>query len=330
VTSDLVSGIILHDSFKVRLLSIREVQNLNERKLQQALLYAIRLSRPANTPKLQGLYIFGHRDAAPPSRFPRHIKNCPRGIAPIDTLPSYGGVMYSEGAQIGAQWNQKSGDALAEAMKGVDKWYQNSGKVIPKPPSLEWANTMQACEGIISFDAVLCHGPRHSPLAPEADPDSKVPWYKQQSAHISPRVASYAIAGCSGCGTAPEGFSRFGLSPKEQFPLLAPLPLHSSTVKSAKTPFSNPPTDSKLLVRCLECLRNRYCESCFKWWCEDCYEIPNQSANADSLQPWEAVGTTIGIGGYPGKNVKVHIGLCVQGCLVAEMMSGTDSMRMWG
>jgi hypothetical protein len=326
VTSDIVSDIILHEQYNVRLLSIREVQNLNERKLQQALIYALRPSRSADAPKLQGLYIFGAKDRLPVPRVTRHVNKYPPGIAPIDTLPSYGGVIYSQGAQIGAQWNQKSGDALAEELEGgSDKWYQANGKVISKPPSPEWATTMLACQGFISFDAVLCHGPRHSAAA-SADQGSKAPWYRSRCAHISARVATHSIGGCVGCGKAPEGHSKFGTTPLSRFPLLAPPPLHSSTAKSAKKPLS--PNDDQILARCMDCLKGRFCENCHKWWCEDCYEVPENSYSQVSPQPWETVGSPLG--GHPEKHVKVHMGLCVEDCLVAEMMSGAGGNGMWG
>jgi hypothetical protein len=322
VTSDLISDIITQDHFNVRILSIREVQNLNPRKLQQALIYAVRPSRPAGTPKLKGLYVFGPKDATPISRFDRHSNSA------THVALSYGGVIYSQGAQIGARWNQISGDALAEEMvRGGDKWYSGTGKVLPKPPSTDWADTMYVCQGIISFDAVLCHGPRHAALEASSDDTSKdSTWYRDPRAHIPPRVATYSVGGCSGCRTAPERFSKFGSSPLEQFPLLAPPALHASTIKAAKAPFIG--SGNKLLLRCMDCLRNRFCESCHKWWCEDCYEIPNQGHGLGPSQPWETMGTTLG--GHPEKNVKVHIGLCVEDCLVAEMMSGAGSNGMWG
>jgi hypothetical protein len=238
--------------------------------------------------------------------------------------------MYSRGAQIGAEWNEKSGDRLAdEIQRSGDKWYGKSGKVIAKPPSPEWANTLQACQGIISFDAVLCRGPRHSlPITTEKDQKS-APWYRNMEAHISARIATHAVKGCCKCGTSPEGFSEFGLSRMEQFPLLAPPPLHDSTVKSAKAPPRDDTNNGKLLVRCFDCLRNRYCESCHKWWCEDCYEASDATDNlSPTAQPWDSVGSTTS--GQLEENVKVHMGLCVETCLVVEMMSGAGSNGMWG
>ncbi|KAF8851790.1 hypothetical protein BDZ45DRAFT_600896 [Acephala macrosclerotiorum] len=322
VTSDLVCEILLLEDYNVRLLSIREVQNLNERKLQQALIYAVRPSRPTNTPKLQGLYIFGAKDASPVRRLARKVSTYPAGID-----SSYGGVIRSHGAQIGARGNQKSGETLADELEsGSDKWYQASGKVIGKVPSQEWAHAIFYCQGIISFDAVLCRGPRHSTATFESEPHAKAPWYHSRCSHLSSRVATHALSGCVGCGKAPEGFSKFGTSPLSHFPLLAPPPLHSSTSKSAKVPFL--PQDDRLLVRCMDCLKGRFCENCHKWWCEDCYEIPDNAQPQGSPEPWETVPGTIG--GHPEKHVKVHMGLCVEDCLVAEMTSGAGSNGMWG
>jgi hypothetical protein len=209
--------------------------------------------------------------------------------------------------------------------KNDDKWYQHNGKVIAKPPSLEWANTVLACQGIISFDAVLCDGPRHQFVSFPKGSEPH-PWYTHPDAHLSSRIATHSTGGCASCGTAPESFSDFKISPMDRFPLLAPVPLHSSTAKAAKTPFSA--SRGKLLVRCMDCIRNRCCENCHKWWCEDCYEVPNHAYTTGSTQPWE-VGGGGGAGvGVGEENVKVHMGLCVEDCLVAETMSGAASHGM--
>lgn len=269
VPADLVTEIITHESFNVRILSIRDVQHLNERRLQQALLYTIRPSRPADTPKLKGLYMFGPKDTSSRTRLQnkQHIGPCGRG------------AVNSRGAQIGAQWNAKSEDALAEDIaKNSDNWFGRSGKLFPRLISPEWAEILQACRGIISFDAVLCAGPRHSDMKTVLD--TTYPHY-----HIPPRVATHALDGCNGCGRAPEGLSKLGHSNIDGFPLLAPPTLHSSTTKAAKTPPRSLGYEKKLLVRCIDCLRSRYCESCHKWWCEDCYEVNNNGYISN--QSWE-------------------------------------------
>jgi hypothetical protein len=330
VTSELVREIICEESYSVRVLSIREVQNLNERKLQQVLRYSIRPSRAANTPRLEALYLFGPKDATSVSRLPRLSRLRKYGRAALaETSPSYGGVMHVQGAQIGAKWNEMSEDSLAQQLENSgDRWYGKSGKILTKLISAEWADTILSCRGIISFDVVLCTGPRHEVPLPSAN-DNSTPWHRLPSAHIPPRVATYAMRGCCNCGSAPEGFSQFGQSPIENFPLLSPPPLHSPTAKFAKTPTGGSQDQRRLLVRCTECIRNRYCESCHKWWCEDCYEVPTATAQTSApAKPWESVGATSG--GQPEKNVKVHMGLCVENCLVAEMMSGAGSNGMWG
>lgn len=62
VTFELCSEILLDDTYNVRILSIRDVTNLNENKLRHALSYACRPGRPEGTPRLKGLYIFGTGD----------------------------------------------------------------------------------------------------------------------------------------------------------------------------------------------------------------------------------------------------------------------------
>ena len=167
--------------------------------------------------------------------------------------------------------------------------------------SPEWAEVLQACQGINSFDAIICAGPRHSAIeavAAEEYPDFRIP----------PRIATHALDGCNGCGRAPEGLSGLRHSSLDLFPLLAPPVLHSSTTRAAKTPPRGLGPEKKLLVRCVDCLRTRYCESCHKWWCEDCYEV------RDRGHPFVQV-----VGEEPN-NVKVHMGPCVESCLVGEMI----------
>ncbi|KAL2063174.1 hypothetical protein VTL71DRAFT_6246 [Oculimacula yallundae] len=328
VTSDLLSDIITQDHFNVRVLSIRGVQNLNERKLQQALLYAVRASRAENTPKLQALYVFGPKDTALPLQVHHPSSYVHPAVSSSDFWSSDGGVVYGPGAQIGAEWNKRSGNTLADELaSGADKWYQAGGKVLFFTPSLEWANTMLACEGIISFDAVLCNGPRHSSaVIGNGKPAS--PWYRSSGSHLSSRVATHSVGGCFGCKRAPEDIAKFKRDPLERFPLLAPPPLHSSTVKAAKTPF--PRFADELVLRCTDCLRSRFCENCHKWWCEDCYEISDGGGffvPGSTTQPWESNDAS---DSETKQNVKVHMGLCVEDCLVLEMMSGAGSNGMWG
>lgn len=255
VTSELVHDIICREDSNVRILSIREVRHLNGRKLQQALQYAVRASRPADTPKLEALYIFGLKDD------------------PLITV----------GLERGGNRNHE----------GCIKW--------GRPPSHEWASTIMACKGIISYDAVLCHGPRH--FLP-ATSDGALPWYKQQSVYIPPRIASFCLGVCCKCNSAPEGFTTFGISSMDQFPLLYPPPFHSFTAKSAKGVSS--PKDKSHLFRCLDCMQDRRCDCCEKWWCEDCYGLPNASFSSAKEVVSEALELAM------IDEVKVNLNLCAE------------------
>lgn len=236
MTSDLVYEIITSDIYNVRLLSLRECHNLNERKLMQALEYAIRPSRPKGTPRLKGLYIFGNKDEHQDAR--------------IGSLPApSGGVLHASGAQIGAQWNYRSEETLNDELyPGGDPWFGASGSII-KSVSNGWANTMAACEGLIAFDAVLCSGPRHKYSDPSIPHQ---PWYLQTEAHIEPKVAQYAVGACTNCDKAPEGVRQYGKNPAESFPLLKPPPTHASTVKAATRPACMSGGKSpRMVARCL-------------------------------------------------------------------------------
>ncbi|KAA6412713.1 MAG: hypothetical protein FRX48_03705 [Lasallia pustulata] len=235
VPADLVHELICDESYNIRILSIREVKNLNERKLMQVLKYAVRPSRPDKTPKLKGLYLFG-----PSDRTLNGGRNSSHGSN--RSLPSTG-VMSSAGAQLGMEWNQKSYQALSTALAtDGDGWYQASGKMITKPYLPEWASVLELCRGIIAFDAVLCRSFQHELKPVDRSPKkfeissaggvAEVPEH-----YVFPNVAVFALGptGCAQCHTSPEGPAILGISPVEQLPLLAPLPRHSSTVRAAQS-----------------------------------------------------------------------------------------------
>lgn len=323
VPADLVREIIAEDRYSVRVLSIRDVKNLNERKLRQALNYAVRPSRPEGTPRLKALYVFGPRDSTPAEGPPKPTRSPPR-------IPTPSGVTTSQGAQIGAEWNEKSAQALTAALaRTTDKWYQPAGRIFSKRPSYDWADTLQACEGIIYFDAVLCRGPRHSAPASSTSPAYAYP--TQPQTYLRPAVASIALgsAGCATCGSCPETPAVFGQSPLTHLPLLSPPPLHASTIRAAQLPATldgSPPP--RLIVRCEDCLRGRWCERCNKWWDEDCYQgLPNSTRT--ELQQQEAIENMMAqLDSSYKRDVKVHMGLCIEKCYVSEMMAVTDGM--WG
>ncbi|KAF2763662.1 hypothetical protein EJ03DRAFT_332545 [Teratosphaeria nubilosa] len=256
VPADLVREIVSEDRYRVKVLSIREAKNLNQGKLQQVLRYICRPTRPGATPKLKALYFFGPKDAA------WNVVSQQQRLAGSQAL----GVTASPGAQVGAQWDTRCTSPLtADLFDEESKWYQPTGRALRRPQS-DWPDTLQLCKGLIAFDAVLCRGPRHD----ITQVDSKD--------FLQPTIATIALgpAGCGTCHTSPETPAVFGESHASALPLLAPPPLHSSTTRAAQIPHHrdkhhNPP---KLILRCEDCLRGRWCERCNRWWCEPCYQEP--------------------------------------------------------
>jgi hypothetical protein len=333
VPADLVREIIAEERFNVRILSLRECKHLNQTKLQQVLRYAVRPGRPEGTPKLRGLYVFGRRDLPQP---PRSVKGPPNRNAP--QAPT--GVLGSEGAQIGSEWNLRSSATLYDSLPSDDqqRWYDRSGRVLTGMKSA-WADTLSDCEGIISFDAVLCRGPRHD-ITTTTSKD-----------FLKPAIAGVALGqhGCETCGSYPEGPAVFGKTDEKTLPLLAPSPLHASTVRAAQRPETTTETFPPLVVRCEDCLRGRWCERCNRSWCETCYQepvsrvaapqapqTPTSTATATATNPPQYHVQSVEWAGSPahgravqqGPPIKVYTKLCVEHCLVGEMMMSADGF--WG
>ena len=321
VPADLVREIVAEDRYNVKILSLREVKNLNQTKLQQVLRYITRPTRAEGTPKLKALYFFGSKDAV---AFTIRLQQ-------QQVQPTAFGVMASEGAQIGAEWNNRSYTALSTFVCDDEtKWYSCTGRAMKRPLS-DWPETLQVCKGLIAFDAVLCRGPRHD--------ISKV----DSKNFLQPTIATVALGpiGCESCGSCPEGPAIFGASPESALPLLSPPPSHSSTVRAAQFPQGMPEALPKLILRCEDCLRGRWCERCNRWWCESCYEEPvsrihlrtemQQFELREELREngWNSVRKDGHVGGR-GPPVKVYSKLCVEHCLISEMMSGAGSNGMWG
>jgi hypothetical protein len=331
VPADLVREIIAEERFNVRILSLRECKHLNQTKLQQVLRYAVRPSRPAGTPKLRGLYTFGLRDLPQEPRSKREplSRNAPQAPA---------GVLGSEGAQIGSEWNSRSSATLYDSLPSDDqqRWYDRSGRVLIGTTSA-WADTLSDCEGIIFFDAVLCRGPRHD-VTTTTSKD-----------FLKPAIAGVALGSqaCETCGSCPEGPAVFGRTDEKTLPLLAPPPLHASTVRAAQRPETTTGTFPPLIVRCEDCLRGRWCERCNRSWCETCYQEPvSRTAAPQAPQTSTATAPTTQLSQYhvqsvewagpsssgpavqQGPPIKVYTKLCVEHCLVGEMMMSADGY--WG
>lgn len=245
-----LSTLLLDSRCRVSILSIRECP-INQYKFQQLLHYLVRPGA-ATKPTLKGVYMFGRIDGKPRAR-----------------------------------------------------------NVWERTPELElqegWEDTVAACEGQIAFDAALCQGPKHRIFVPlDDESDSWNPSSSSLSSspasvssgfsHMS--FASFSTAGTSYGSTsegpteplppmiplAPPKLALITLSkscdtchaPKPTFGaptiLYSPPPLHSSTLKDA----SRPPLHTKdYHDRCEDCIKDRACQECGKWWCESCYDVEN-------------------------------------------------------
>ena len=320
VPADLVREIVAEDRYNVKILSLREAKHLNQSKLQQVLRYICRPTRAEGTPKLKALYFFGSKD---PPWMTASLQQPPTKPAPqVASL----GVMSSEGAQIGAQWNHRSSATLSSTLPADDqeKWYTCTGRALKRPLS-DWPETLQVCRGLIAFDAVLCRGPRHDITKTDS------------TNFLQPAIATVALGphGCETCGSCPEGSAVFGQSAESELPLLAPPPLHASTVRAAQRPAIPDGNFPSLVLRCEDCLRGRWCERCNRWWCEDCYKEPISRVHPTELQQQELRQDLqqngwgeVSVG--KGQTVRIFSKLCVEHCLVSEMMSGAGSNGMWG
>ena len=306
MTSDLVHDILIDPDYSVRILSLRGCAHLNERQLRGALQYACRSSRPDGSPRLKGVYIFGTRDSL--------IWRRERGIQ--QSVLGSGVPVPAVRSAVGAAWSNRTQLALARACAlehETDAWYGYRGVqfIDDQPFHPEWAQTLVACDGLIAFDAILCTGPRHLNSrawgtvntgaldAASRGPAVAIPQWS---------VATLSLNGCSGCGSAPEGWTVWGEEPPTvdrpgererrasdksatryeigRFPLLRRAPLHSANVRVAMCPAGQPlyprPSDlsggsadlARFIPRCTDCLRDRYCVACHRWWCESCFVGP--------------------------------------------------------
>ena len=318
VTAELVREIACDEPFNVRILSIRGVKNLNERKLKQVLKYIVRPGRPLGTPRIKGLYFFTPRPV------PKILSWTPPAT---NKVPSWGGVTNSIGAQLGTHWNQRSQQALSLLIAAdTEPWYRASGAMSFAEHLAEWTDILSLCRGLIAFDAVLCRGPRHDESRSLAD-------QSQVGDFLPPMSATVALGttGCQVCHSVPEGPAIPGQSPTDHLPLLDPPPRHTSSISVAqRIPRSSAqsPSSLPLIVRCKPCLSDRWCEGCNKFWCESCYQASGTSSTYTQMQKVEALENSSSVGLRMG--IKVHLGLCIEDCLVGEMYTGAGSGGMWG
>lgn len=267
VPADLVADIILGERFNVSILSIRDCRHLNERKLMQLLQYVVRPSRPRGTPRIKGIYHFtpmNHPRTMVRSRYRDWWSSRCAGQALCGAVATENTVLPHDQHQKSLQYYQNA-------------WYRPSGKLFQRSIEDGWAQTIQRCEGAIAFDAVLCRGPRHNVELFTSSIENQV-GRQRENRILGPAIATIAVGpdGCDVCHTSPEGPAIWGRSPPEQFPLLTPPPLHSSSIAAARRPALFPDEHPAMIARCADCLNDRWCLRCNKWFCTSCLPHPER------------------------------------------------------
>lgn len=277
VPADLVADIILSDRFKVNILSIRECRHLNERKLMQVIQHAVRPTRPDGTPRVKGIYHFSPMHAAAPRPVVRRRYRDWWGSRVGSSRSSSQSPSHSSSDNEEEDVSSPSIRSRRQQQQQIqNEWYRPSGKMFKHSMEEGWAQTLKKCEGIIAFDAVLCRGPRHDVnLYSSANEENPAP----EAPLLGPAVATVALGprGCDGCHSSPEGPAIWGQSPHVQFPLLSPLPLHESSIATAKRPELIPGQHPVLYARCADCLTDRWCHRCNKWFCSNCLPHPQHA-----------------------------------------------------
>ena len=304
VPATVIEDMLFDDRYQIRLLSLRTNCKGPVNDILPILRHLIRPDRPNGPLKLRGLYWFGHSD-----RF-EDLNNIEETIGRPEAII---GVTASLGAQLGADNHSYYDLDNSRSLFGKDP-YSDSPYGAPGMSHVltsgwvasEWAEILEACRGLIAFDAVLCRHDRGSV------PDSR------------PKLATVRLRGCESCGTCPEGPAYPGVSPAEHLPLLSPLPLHSSKVEVAQRMDTGGEPYPSLILRCRTCLKDRWCEMCNAWWCESCYTIPKNRGRTNGKS------ASVVSASASNEDIKVYMGLCVSKCLVDDLLHGVGEGGMWG
>ena len=298
VPNTVIENLLSDERYKIRLLSIRGINQPRPLDLVRNIRTSL---HPKTVSSIRAIYLFGQ-----PSR--------PKEVLKFEhVMIGRKGITASMGAQLGA--GNHMADGLDNFTKPVaqdpysDSPYGAPGiSYVLRDISVKsgWAEMLEACTGLIAFDAVLCRHDRK--IAPDGGPD----------------IATVRLNGCNSCGTCPEGPAYPGISPANHLPLLSPPPLHSSKVEVAQRIDTQGQPYPPLILRCRTCLKDRWCETCNAWWCESCYTIPKKISHSkgDSTPSLSSRASSEGI--------KVHNGLCVSKCLMDVLLNGIGEGGMWG
>ncbi|KAK6344661.1 hypothetical protein TWF718_006619 [Orbilia javanica] len=240
VTVDILGEIMLDTSggtFNVRILSVRGCFKFNYPQIETGRIFQlIRLAvtRPKR-PRLKALYLFGCTTPVTYLKDPNWRAEALRLLPkPITYLPE-------------DPWYLPLDCAPRQVIDPV-------GNLL----GVDVEKIIEAAEGVMKFDFILCRGPEHDPNLTE-DP-------------TVPQLASLPLGfGCMNCGTSPEGPGVYGKTPSGWLPLLAPPPITTSSVEAAwRPPIPPGGTYPELYARCYSCVHHRRCVKCRSWVCENC------------------------------------------------------------
>ncbi|KAK6519963.1 hypothetical protein TWF506_000257 [Arthrobotrys conoides] len=239
VTTDILEEIMLDTSggFNVRVLSVRGCFKFNypqveTKKIFQLIRAAVTQPTP---PRLKALYIFGCTTPITYLKDPNWraeaLRLFPNSVAYLPEDPWY--------------------LPLSSSPRQIIDHFGNL-------PGINAEKIIEAAEGVMKFDFILCRGPNHDSNFTE-DP-------------IVMRLAALPLGfGCMSCGTSPEGPGVYGKTPSGWLPLLAPPPITTSSVEAAWRPPKKPDgTYPELYARCYTCVQHRRCTRCRSWICENC------------------------------------------------------------
>ena len=299
-----LSRLLMCQSSQIQLLSLLRSRGYSEENLGQLIRYLIRPSRPhpEESPKLKGLYCFAKPTSTTWFEYRGPVRT---------TIDNAQGVTNAAGAQLGAAAVQRS--LSASVIEGNDEqydaWYSRRGLLLNLPLHDETGDLIQACEGVISFDAVICRHDRELYQEPR------------------PEIANVRLDGCKNCGSCPEGPAYPGQAPRHYVPLVSPPPLYSSNLNAAQKVHltASQSAQPAFIARCRLCLRDRWCQNCNAWWCENCYTPPSKGRQEGLSKAQETSNSPV-----TSSNIKVHDGLCVANCLVTELLCGRGEGGMWG
>lgn len=174
----LLCGEVKHN---IRMLSIRGVKELHPESLARCIRYLIRSSRPHHPEGLQGLYYLTP---------PKLINEVPSRRQVPTPAPTAIGVTNSVGARLGSDQvtsNLSTQTSSWDLPADADIWYNTLGEVKLNHNDQLWADLLDACEGLIAFDATVC---RHD---------------RSLSGDPRPKIANIRLSSCQSCDSSPEG-----------------------------------------------------------------------------------------------------------------------------